>query len=41
MTILRAKVTPRLIRVTKVVLFAIVFILTLTLTFSDVYGMTF
>lgn len=38
MTIYRKKVTRRFTRVTKVLLFAVVFILTLSITFSDVYG---
>ena len=41
MTLIRKQVTRRLIRFTKFLLFAIVFILTLSITFSDVYGATF
>jgi hypothetical protein len=41
MTLIRKKVTRRFIRLTKLLVFAIVFILTLTITFSDVYGATF
>jgi hypothetical protein len=41
MTLLRKTVTRRLIRGTKLLLFIIVFILAMTITFSDVYGATF
>ena len=38
MTIYKKKVTRKLARTTQVIIFVIVFVLAMTITFKDVYG---
>ena len=38
MTIYRKKVTRKLARTTQFIIFVVVFVLAMTITFSDVYG---